>query len=110
MFVGTDTDARRWIGPNTRVEKLGGKLVLPGLFDSHIHPIAIVKEDVCNLDSAQKTLEEMEAFVRACVHRYKHPPGAWLNVHQWNYTNGNQPDAEHPTPSVRRLHVFVGEL
>jgi hypothetical protein len=97
VFVGTDTDARRWIGPNTRVERLGGKLVLPGLFDSHIHPIAIVKEDVCNLDSAQKTLEEMEAFVRACVHRYKHPPGAWLNVHQWNYTNGNQPDAEHPT-------------
>ena len=57
VFVGTDAGAQKWVGPNTRIAKLGGKLVLPGLFDSHIHPIAIVKEDVCNLDSAEKSLE-----------------------------------------------------
>jgi len=97
VFVGADAQAQGWIGPKTRVEKLGGKLVLPGLFDSHIHPTAIVKEDVCDLASAEKSLKEMEAFVQACVQRYKLPPGAWLNVHQWNYTNGNQPDADRPT-------------
>lgn len=97
VFVGSDEQAKRWIGPQTRVKKLNGRLVLPGLFDSHIHPTAIVKEDVCTLDSKEKTLEEMEAFVRACVAKYKLPPGAWLNVHQWNYTNGNQPDAQRPT-------------
>jgi hypothetical protein len=30
---------------------MGGKLVLPGLFDSHIQPLDIVYFDVCNLDS-----------------------------------------------------------
>ncbi len=97
VFVGTDTAAKNWIGPKTRVESLGGKSVLPGLFDSHIHPLAIVKEDVCDLNSAEKTLRQIEDFVRACVERYSPKPGEWLNVHQWNYTNGNQPDAEHPT-------------
>src|SRR5262249_40596328 len=58
VFVGTNIDAQKWIGPGTRVEKLGGKLVLPGLIDSHIHPIAIVKEDVCNLNSTEKSLKE----------------------------------------------------
>jgi predicted amidohydrolase YtcJ len=97
VFVGTSADAKKWIGPGTRVEQLGGKLVLPGLFDSHIHPVAIVKEDVCNLSSAEKSLKDIEAFVAACYQRYKLPPGAWLNVHQWNYTNGNQPDAQRLT-------------
>lgn len=97
VFVGSNADAKDWIGPATRVESLGGKLVLPGLFDSHIHPTAIVKEDVCNLDSAEKSLRELEGFVRARVQKYSPAPGTWLNVHQWNYTNGNQPDADHPT-------------
>lgn len=97
VFVGTNAGAKGWIGPKTRVESAGGKLVLPGLFDSHIHPLAIVKEDVCNLNSAEKSLKEMEDFVRACVQRYSPAPGEWLNVHQWNYTNGNQPDPERPT-------------
>jgi len=97
VFVGSSAEAQRWVGPHTRVETLRGHLVLPGLFDSHIHPIAIVKEDVCNLDSAVKSLRELSAFVQDCVKRYKIPQGGWLNVHQWNYTDGNQPDTEYPT-------------
>ena len=97
VFVGTNADAAAWVGPKTQVESLGEKLVLPGLFDSHIHPLAIVKEDVCDLNSAEKTLKQIEEFVAACVKRYNPQPGTWLNVHQWNYTNGNQLDDEHPT-------------
>lgn len=97
VFVGSSADAQRLVGTATRVERLGGKLVLPGLFDSHIHPIGIVKEDVCNLDSAVKSLAELTQFVRACLDHYQTPPGEWLNVFQWNYASGNQPDPDHPT-------------
>ncbi|HVW70631.1 MAG TPA: amidohydrolase family protein [Steroidobacteraceae bacterium] len=97
VFVGSAAEVQHWIGPKTEVRKLHGQLVLPGLFDSHTHPIAIVKEDVCNLDSKTKTLAELSEFVKACVQKYKPPAGSWLNVHQWNYTDGNEPDAEHPT-------------
>jgi predicted amidohydrolase YtcJ len=97
VFVGSTADARRWIGPKTRVEPLGSRLVLPGLIDSHIHPIDIVDLDVCDLDSKPMPLKDITAFVAQCLARYKTPPGQRLVVHEWNYTAGNQPDAQHPT-------------
>jgi predicted amidohydrolase YtcJ len=98
VFVGSTAQAASWVGPQTRVEHLAGKLVLPGLIDSHIHPLDIVDLDVCNLDSRpQKTLREVSAFVHACAVKYQLAAGKWLMVYQWNYTNGNQPDAEFPT-------------
>ena len=97
VFVGTAADAQHFVGAQTHLEKLGGRLVLPGLIDSHIHPLDIVDLDVCNLQSKPMPLKELTAFVAACVAHYKTPPGKRLIVHQWNYTDGNQPDADHPT-------------
>ena len=97
VFVGTAADAQRLVGPKTQLEKLAGRLVLPGLVDSHIHPLDILDLDVCNLESKPMPLKELTAFVAACLTRYKTPPGQRLIVHQWNYTDGNQPDADHPT-------------
>ena len=97
VFVGSAADAHRWIGPKTQTEHLGGRLVLPGLIDSHIHPIDIVDLDICDLDSKPMPLAALTTFVAKCLARYKTPPGQRLVVHQWNYTAGNQPDAQHPT-------------
>lgn len=97
VFTGSAADAKRWIGPQTKVEQMNGRLVLPGLFDSHIHPIGIIPIKVCDLDSAEKTLRELSAFVRSCVGQFPASDGGWLSVHQWNFSNGNQPDAEYPT-------------
>ncbi|MBV9724637.1 MAG: amidohydrolase family protein [Gammaproteobacteria bacterium] len=97
VFVGSATDAQRFLGPKTRLEKLGGRLVLPGLVDAHIHPFDILDLDVCNLQNKPMPLKDLTAFVAACLGRYKTPAGQRLKVHQWNYTDGNQPDAEHPT-------------
>ncbi len=97
VFVGSKAGAEGWIGPRTTVERQGGRLILPGLFDSHIHPGGIVDLDVCDLKSAPKSLEEMTDFVSACIERYKIPAGEWVSVRQWNFSNGNDPDAAHPT-------------
>jgi predicted amidohydrolase YtcJ len=98
VFVGSAAGAQAWIGPQTKVEHLAGRLVLPGLIDSHIHPLGIVDLDVCNFESRpQETLRELSAFVRGCLAKYHLPPGKWLMVYQWNYTNGNRPDAEFPS-------------
>jgi predicted amidohydrolase YtcJ len=37
VALGTDGEIRRWTGPRTRVINLGGRTVIPGLIDSHIH-------------------------------------------------------------------------
>ncbi len=97
VFVGTARGARRFIGAHTRVLHLGQRLVIPGLVDAHIHPLDIVDFDVCDLKSTPKTLRELSAFVADCVQRYHPAPGQWLNVHQWNPSDGNQTDAAYPT-------------
>jgi predicted amidohydrolase YtcJ len=97
VFVGRNDEARRWIGPKTKVRRLGGRLVLPGLYDTHIHPAGIVDLDVCDLRSEAKSLKALADFVRGCIDRYRIPAGAWVNVRQWNFSNGNEPDPAHAT-------------
>ncbi|WP_371664333.1 amidohydrolase [Streptomyces sp. NBC_00280] len=40
VAVGTDTEVRALAGPDTRVVELGGRTVLPGINDSHLHGAA----------------------------------------------------------------------
>jgi predicted amidohydrolase YtcJ len=100
VYVGPVAGARRWVGANTRTERLHGRLVLPGLVDAHIHASMISDIDVCDLKSADRSLREISAFAAACIQQYQIPDGEWLSVHQWNYAKGNLPDAEYPTLRV----------
>jgi predicted amidohydrolase YtcJ len=97
VFVGSDSGAAEWIGPQTKTENLHGELVLPGIIDSHVHATGIVALDVCDLKSEPKSLATLAEFIRGCIKRYKTPAGEWLSVRQWNFSAGNQPDAAHPT-------------
>ncbi len=97
VYVGAAEGVSPFIGAHTRVERAGGRLVIPGLADTHIHPLDIVDLDVCDLDSKPMSLRELSGFVRTCLARYRTAPGKRLIVHQWNYTSGNQPDPQYPT-------------
>src|SRR5262249_57205856 len=37
VFVGSNTDAKQYSGPNTRVVDLRGATIVPGMTDSHYH-------------------------------------------------------------------------
>ena len=97
VFVGTSDQARRHIGKTTQVRDLAGRTVLPGLYDSHLHPIAMIKVDGCDLGNQGRTLLQISDFVRGCLARFPVQSGGWLSVHQWNPSVGNQPDATLPT-------------
>ena len=84
LYVGDAQGAAAYVGPRTEVRHAGGRLIVPGLVDAHIHPIDIVDLDVCDLDSAAKSLRELSVFVKACIERYHPAPGRWLRVHQWS--------------------------
>ena len=97
VYVGDDAGAQAWIGSATRVRDAHGRLVLPGLIDSHIHAMTIVAWDNCDADNRPMSLAALSAFVKDCVRRYHTPPGEWVTVRQWSYSNGNQPSGRFPS-------------
>jgi hypothetical protein len=44
VALGRAADAAEWSGPHTRTVDLGGRLVLPGFIDAHLHPVCAVGE------------------------------------------------------------------
>jgi predicted amidohydrolase YtcJ len=67
VYVGSDAGVAPFIGSNTEVVDLTGKMLLPGLQDSHLHPpLGVFLEPLCRLDDAT-TQEEILEMVRACA-------------------------------------------
>jgi predicted amidohydrolase YtcJ len=77
--LGGSADVRKLAGPSTRVIDLGGRTVIPGLIDSHLHAIraALTFATEVNWIGA-RSLEDAMSRVRAGAKAM--PPGAWLVV------------------------------
>src|SRR5450755_4182192 len=59
VYVGDADGARAWAGPKTRILDAAGRLVLPGLVDSHIHPTSIVAWHNCDADDKVMDFAEL---------------------------------------------------
>src|SRR5437016_6328765 len=44
--VGTDAEVLKTAGPQTRKIDLGGKSVVPGIIESHVHPISAALSEI----------------------------------------------------------------
>ncbi len=95
--VGTNEALQSRQGPETRVIDLQGRMLLPGLHDSHLHIFGIVEPDVCSLRSQAMSLQEMVPYLQECIQHYALAPGEWLAVDMWNFAEGNQVSAGLPS-------------
>ena len=79
LGVGSTAEIRRLAGPATRVVELGGRTVIPGLIDSHLHAVraALSFSTEVNWIGA-RSLREALARISAAAKR--RPPGSWLIV------------------------------
>ncbi len=81
VFVGATGGAKRFIGKQTRVVNLQGKMVLPAFHDSHVHPVSGgIELGECNLNEATteaQVLEIIRRFVAA------HPQAKWIRGGGW---------------------------
>ena len=85
--VGTDSNVKSWIGPDTRVVDLKGTMVMPGINDVHVHPILGGRTDLFECHFLPTlSLEEVLAVVRADARKAQ--PDAWIVGGSWgsNFT------------------------
>lgn len=75
-FVGADQEARSWIGPQTEVLELSGRMVLPGFQDAHVHPLyGGVEQGDCDLNQTLSA-DEVLTEIAECVSR--RPDATWI--------------------------------
>lgn len=74
--VGTEEDVAAAVGPGTRVLDAGGRTLLPGLYDSHVHPLGAATSEVNFPIPAFDSIEAVMAFVRERA--AKQPAGTWI--------------------------------
>ena len=70
---------------------------MPGLHDSHVHPVGVIEVEDCNLDNRPVDLAELADFASACLARLNIPTGEWLLVKQWNFAQDNKPAGDLAT-------------
>ena len=81
IFVGSNADAKGYVGQTTRVVDLNGATVVPGLTDAHYHLMGVgQREMTLNLEGLT-SLEDFLAKVKARVDQTK--PGEWVTGRGW---------------------------
>ncbi|HEX5787953.1 MAG TPA: amidohydrolase family protein [Woeseiaceae bacterium] len=96
VYVGSGEGADTWTGEATVRRDLGGRMLMPGLHDMHIHALGIVEPEMCDLRSEPYSLAGLVPVLRQCLLDYSIPPGEWLIVLQWSFAGGNAPSEELP--------------
>jgi len=80
-YVGTDAGVDAYIGADTSVVDLGGRMLLPAFQDSHIHPISGgIEAAACDLNGLQDLAE-----YRAAISAYaaENPDVPWILGGGW---------------------------
>ena len=81
VYVGTTDGAKKLCNHGTKVIDLNGKMVLPGLHDTHVHlidgGIELNHCDLSGLDTAEAVLKKVAEYAAA------HPKAKWIRGGGW---------------------------
>jgi predicted amidohydrolase YtcJ len=83
IAVGSDGDIRSLAGPTTRVIDAGGRLVVPGFNDAHVHFIAGA-EELVGVD-LRPSRDEADMAGRLGAYAVTLPAGEWITGGYWDH-------------------------
>jgi len=85
IALGSDSDTAALVGPKTRLIDAGGKTVLPGFNDAHVHfmetGMQLSSVDLRTARSPQEFVQRIKDFAA------KLPKGRWILGGQWDHEN-----------------------
>ncbi len=115
LAVGSNAEMRRLTGPETEVIDAGGKLVLPGFNDAHVHFLSggfqLSSVNLRDADSPAEFAERIRAFAA------KLPAGRWITGGDWDHERWPEINGKAPLPTKELIDrvtsntpVFVSRL
>jgi hypothetical protein len=78
IAVGDDDAVLRHKGTKTRVIDAGSRMVLPGLYDSHVHPLGAALSELSAPLPSLKSLKDVFAYIKKKTETT--PEGEWIVV------------------------------
>ena len=97
VFVGSDAEVEEYIGDNTTVEDLNGRMVMPGIHDVHIHPLEAASQAISFELSPDET--NPERFARDIENAdFDNPGSGWLIG--WGHSIFTLLDAQRPVKEI----------
>ena len=102
IAVGDDESVSRLAGPDTKVLNLGGKTVLPGFIDAHIHVLSSGIKHVMNADCDLRSIGSIQAALRERAQVTA--AGEWVQGFKFDDTKTSEGAASVPGRPGRRDH------
>lgn len=85
VAVGSDADTKSYVGPDTKVIDVKGRLVIPGFNDAHVHFLEIGQQlssvDLRDAKTPQEFVRRIKEFAA------KQPKGRWILGGKWDHEN-----------------------
>jgi hypothetical protein len=76
VAVGSDKEVLRFKGQKTRVIDVQGRTVLPGLYDSHTHPVGAATSELVEPLPELRSLDDVFTYIRKKT--TEEPEGDWI--------------------------------
>ena len=86
IYVGNDAGVDGYIGKQTQLIDLAGRMLMPGFVDAHMHPGDGGRAmTLCDLKYQTMTRAQFQASIQACLDADKDKgPDVWLEVGSWD--------------------------
>ncbi|MFJ5752043.1 amidohydrolase [Peribacillus frigoritolerans] len=109
IFIGSIKDVEKYVGDDTQVIDLKGKMVSPGFMDGHIHPPGLWISKLFAVDLSK--LKSHKEYIQAVAKFRKNNPDAKI-ITGTGWLNGQyeQPDGTNPGPKKEDLDVVVSDI
>ncbi|WP_436371522.1 amidohydrolase [Cytobacillus sp. BC1816] len=109
QFVGSSSDVENYVGEDTEVIDLEGKMVSPGFMDGHTHPPGLWTSKLFEVYLAE--LESHEEYVQAVANfREKNPNAKVITGDGWVNGPYEQADGTNPGPKKEDLDAVVSDI
>src|SRR5205814_6147969 len=78
VAVGSDAEVLKLKGPGTKLLDAGGKTVLPGLYDSHTHPVGAALSEAGEPLPVLRSIPEIQDYIKTKAAGT--PKGNWIVI------------------------------